>query len=996
MTDPGFRAALAAQGFTLDSRTGEVVQLADYVGGFSARAAQIGRNVDRYEAQWRAANPHEEPGPAMRRAWDARAWAEARPDKVVPRDGADLTRRWVSELHELGYRDPVVAVPLSSSTAGSLDRGGAVSEVLSRLATRRSAWNAADVRGEVEQLIARRNLVIDPAVRTELAEDLTARAVSDCVGLVDREGVPEHIRALTSPQVLAVEGELTARLTRRAEHVGAPSGTSVTTDAGLDPAQLDTVRALAGTGQLVVVEGAAGAGKTTVLAQTRRALDASGRRLVVVTPTRKAAQVAARQIGSDAVSAAWLAYQHGWRWDADGTWTRLRLGQIDPSTGIRFQGPAAAAQLRRGDLLLVDEAGMLDQDTARALLSIADEHGTRLALLGDRYQLPAVGRGGVLDLAARHVHPGAHLTLDTVHRFLRVEVTADGRQVSGPDVEYAALSLAMRTGDDPAALFDALVGRGQIQIHDRASDRLAALADSAAEAASASTTGDHSALVVADTREQVAALNAAIRDRRVAAGTVSDDSTVATGAGERIGVGDRVATRRNNTALQVANRDQWTVTAVHPDGGLTLAGPHGERTLPPDYVRAHVELAYACTIHGAQGDTPSTAHVVTGEHSSAAATYVAMTRGRDINIAHLVAENLEDARQQWIAVFARDRADLGPAHAADLAAAEAERYAPQRPLADVLHELRQAWTVEADTHPRLVRAWERRDQLRHILALSQHRDATLPELHRAHTAARTAAADTAAQLQRLEPVVTRHADTLAATLKRDWDAQRQPARDSAQTVQRGNGRIGQRRSAVHAARAHLEDWSATWRPYLPGLPSDLEQVVRFAAWFDDTPSHHAHLDAYARTVAEHAHPDYLPIRQAAHQAREHERATSHTLRQTQQDYSSALQYYGAFGRTEDPAGRLADVEHAVATDETTLAEAREQIAALRREPTLRAQPGQAIELAHADWAAAREERAAARAARAGIEPGLDTTADARRPSAVPNFPIPDAGPSISR
>ncbi len=42
---------------------------------------------------------------------------------------------------------------------------------------------------------------------------------------------------------------------------------------------------------------------------------------------------------------------------------------------------------------------MLDQDTARALLTIADEAGARVALVGDRHQLPAVGRGGVLDLA---------------------------------------------------------------------------------------------------------------------------------------------------------------------------------------------------------------------------------------------------------------------------------------------------------------------------------------------------------------------------------------------------------------------------------------------------------------------------------------------------------------------------------------------------------------------------------------------------------------------
>jgi conjugative relaxase-like TrwC/TraI family protein len=61
MCDPGFRAALAAAGFTLAPVSGEVAELAPYVGAFSERAAQIGRNIDRYEAEWRAANPGHEP-----------------------------------------------------------------------------------------------------------------------------------------------------------------------------------------------------------------------------------------------------------------------------------------------------------------------------------------------------------------------------------------------------------------------------------------------------------------------------------------------------------------------------------------------------------------------------------------------------------------------------------------------------------------------------------------------------------------------------------------------------------------------------------------------------------------------------------------------------------------------------------------------------------------------------------------------------------------------
>ena len=414
LTDPDFRAALASHGFRVDPESGEVVELASFTGPFSARAGQIGRNMDRYEADWRAGHPGAEPGPKLRRSWDARAWAEARPDKVIPKDGADLTAAWVQELYGLGYREPEMGSTASTIVAnpgprvGQLDRTGAVETVLSRLGARRSAWNGADVRGEVEHLLARTGLVATAAVRVELAEDLTARTLVACVPLlVDRDGsarsVPEHLRALTSSEVLAVEGELTTRLIARAAHT--PAGPvspahhmagGIETGQELDGAQQVVVAALAGTGALTLVEGAAGAGKTTTLAATRELLERHGHRLVVVTPTLKAALVAAGETGATAYSAAWLAHQHGYRWDTHGTWTRLRPGQSDPRTGATYPGPQPDAVLQSGDLLLVDEAGMLDQDSARALLVIADEHQTRLALVGDRHQLPAVGRGGVL------------------------------------------------------------------------------------------------------------------------------------------------------------------------------------------------------------------------------------------------------------------------------------------------------------------------------------------------------------------------------------------------------------------------------------------------------------------------------------------------------------------------------------------------------------------------------------------------------------------------
>jgi exodeoxyribonuclease V alpha subunit len=251
MTDPGLRQALAQHGFTLDLGTGEVVELAEFVGPFSARAAQIGRHLDTYEAEWRAANLHAEPGPSLRRAWDRRAWADARPDKVVPRAGAELTSRWVDELRALGYRDQHRSATVQASPVGQLDRDAAVRDVLARLGSRRSGWNAADVRGEVEQLIARANVVADRPVRLELAEDLTARTIAGCVPLLDRPGVPEQVRALTSTYVLEVETDLTTHFAHRATTPPARLD-PIATDAevGLDPVQQEVVRALANGPQL--------------------------------------------------------------------------------------------------------------------------------------------------------------------------------------------------------------------------------------------------------------------------------------------------------------------------------------------------------------------------------------------------------------------------------------------------------------------------------------------------------------------------------------------------------------------------------------------------------------------------------------------------------------------------------------------------------------------------------------------------------------------------
>jgi exodeoxyribonuclease V alpha subunit len=575
VADPRFRSVLAAHGFTLDPETSEIHELAPYAGAFSARTAQIRRNVDRYEAAWRSEHPGQEPGPRLRETWDRRAWAEARPDKVVPTDGRELLARWNAELRDLGYRDPTDAVTPAGTRPGWINRDAAAELVVSILGARRSAWNSADLRGKTEVLLAQTGLFADTAARAELAEDITARAAARCIRLLYRADVPEHVRSLSSPQVLEVEADILARLARRSAEPARKTRLGGRGLVRIDHTHSAVVGALAGDGKLVVVEGAAGAGKTTALRSTHELLSRQGYRLMVVTPTLKAAEVAAAETGAAGHSAAWLIHQHGWRWDADGHWTR----QPDPT-------PGPSARLRAGDLLLVDEAGMLDQDTARALLTLADESRARVAFVGDRHQLPAVGRGGVLDHAHAWAHPTAVVTLEKVHRFT--------------DPDYAALSLRMRTSEDPGAVFDALHCRGQIAVHASEVERTSAVAKA----------GAGGALVIADTREQVAALNAAIRDQRRADPNTGDSAdagdsadSMVTASGERIGLGDRVATRRNDPDLQVANRQTWTVTGTGEDDSLILHGHGRDREVPAAYATRYVELAYATTVHGAQGET---------------------------------------------------------------------------------------------------------------------------------------------------------------------------------------------------------------------------------------------------------------------------------------------------------------------------------------------------------------------------------------------------------
>jgi ATP-dependent exoDNAse (exonuclease V) alpha subunit len=109
-----------------------------------------------------------------------------------------------------------------------------------------------------------------------------------------------------------------------------------------------------------------------------------------------------------------------------------------------------------------------------------------------------------------------------------------------------------------------------------------------------------------------------------------DDTTV--------GIGDQIATRRNDRTLRtdrdepVRNRQIWTVQTIDPAGNATVHDrQRGTVRLPADYVAEHVELGWAVTGYGNQGDTVDIGLAVLEPGTSRNHTYVALTRGRQAN-----------------------------------------------------------------------------------------------------------------------------------------------------------------------------------------------------------------------------------------------------------------------------------------------------------------------------------------------------------------------------
>jgi hypothetical protein len=659
---------LDEHGLTLDPVTGEVAELEPFNAVMSKRGAQVERNLARFEAEWEAAYPGEEPGPVVRARLKAKAWEHERPGKKPTVLGSEAG--WRAELEDAGYTANLPRVRRIASVAlDELHIEEIASRALDRCAARASAWTVHTVREHVTRITTEHGVQAAPRELHDFVQLATQLAAEDCFSVLPPGApTPEHVAHLTSLRVVAAETELRDLLTARAEQSRRrlPDVHDLAAQAGLDDDQERAASAVASTNSLVVIEGGAGSGKTTMLKTAIAAATAEGRSMRVVTPTKKAADVAAQELGIPTDSVAALVYAHGFRWNSDGVWTRLRPGDTDPDTGGTYRGPVTKARLAKGERIVIDEAGMLDQDSALALLRIADEAGATIALVGDRAQLPAVGRGGVLDFAARLTPVVVDMTC--LHRFT--------------DDDYAALTLELRHGRNPAAIFDQLNALGLIKLHESDDDMQETIAKTACPEDA----------ITAATNDEARRLNERIRSERIGRGEVDDMRTVLGSDGLPIGAGDVIQTRRNESALGVANRQTWTVQHVGDDGALsvveTVNGRKQQRTvtLPAEYVTEDVHLAYAVTAYGVQGTTVDASHIVLTDALDAAGVYVGLTRGREANTLHVVATDLDYAKQQFVEALVRDRADRGLEEATERARAAVVDLVADGPLSIVSAE----------------------------------------------------------------------------------------------------------------------------------------------------------------------------------------------------------------------------------------------------------------------------------------------------------------------
>jgi hypothetical protein len=450
---------------------------------------------------------------------------------------------------------------------------------------------------------------------------------------------PHSHRIYTTETLLEAE----ARLVESAQRSGGATVTTATVariteynlpgrDHRLSVDQAVAVEKIATSGRWIdVLVGPAGTGKSTALAGLRAVWEAEhGTGSVIgLAPSAAAAEVLAGELGIDTDNTAkWLTEHRKLpaRLDEGRRITALLADNPHSANAQRLRGrmqsleaEIAPWRLHSGQLLIIDEAGLAGTFALDELVRATADAGAKILLSGDWAQQGSVDAGGAFGLLARDENTSV-AELGEVHRF-------------SSEWERTA-SIELRRGNESAL--------DSYESHDRITGGTREeLLEAVYTAWKHDIDTGRSSLMIAPDTATVAELNRRARVDRIAAGDVAEHGVNAP-AGQMIGVGDHIVTRRNDRHLAtgtgwVKNGDRWVVTATDHDGTMTVrrAGGHGVIVLPADYVAQHVELAYATTAHRSQGRTVGTAHALVSPSTTREALYVAVTRGREANFLYL-------------------------------------------------------------------------------------------------------------------------------------------------------------------------------------------------------------------------------------------------------------------------------------------------------------------------------------------------------------------------
>ncbi|NHW49219.1 relaxase domain-containing protein [Paenarthrobacter sp. MSM-2-10-13] len=553
-------------------------------------------------------------------------------------------------------------LPWMVAHADEIDPAIEAEGVIARLEQSRGVWGEHHIRAEATRRLGSR--LGEMPIPKALLEQVTARATDQfSLRITPQTPTPEidalrlsngaskygkpHSTLYTSAGILHSED----RLLTAAQSVVIPAATVDSFDAALarqektfDAGQLRMAKEFACSDRLLLVGvGPAGAGKTTALKLAADTIRKAGGRVFGLAPTAVAAAVMGTELGATATTIDSFVLAH-------------TKGSNDEKNTPK-----------PGDVIIIDEAGMVGTQRFAAAVTIAEQYGAVVRALGDDQQLSAVGSGGALRLLKNTV--GA-VHLEDLHRFRNTDGTANEAE--------AVATLALREPpvhgvDDPWTFY-----RENRRV---VGGDAATMTSQVFEAWQKDTNAGKHSIMMAFDNATVAELNARAQAYRIATGEL--DSTTPAALlrdGLTARAGDIIVTRKNNRRLAtnrgkdfVKNNDVWNVLGAHEDGSLTVRhhGHQGTVTLPADYVRDNTMLGYAATIHRTQGVTCDTVHALISSGLSRSLAYVAASRGRYSNKLYGIVGDGESMEDVLTAVAANHDGNLTAHEQMDAARAQA-------------------------------------------------------------------------------------------------------------------------------------------------------------------------------------------------------------------------------------------------------------------------------------------------------------------------------------